>query len=340
MTSRFARVACAAMILASSAALVLVIVPATQASAKPKATTAAGKFYISIGDSYSVGYQPAPGGGTGTATTGYTGYVAGKLKLQLVNYGCGGATTASLLSFTGVCGSPDSYGPPAATDAGVIPSGDSQITAAVAFIEANPGQVGLVTVSIGGNDVTPCAAASPTNPVNGQTTAIGCVGAGLTAIEANIGTEVGDIHSALIANGDSSAQLIGLTYPDVLLGLWVYPALSPGNSLAEQSIIAFEGLGASFEGINPALKSAYTAVSGGKFVDVTKATDAYTPLKKTVKLKPAVEATMPWLSGKVTVPKAVAEVCTLTYYCQYGNIHANTLGYTDIGKLIVKAYKK
>jgi hypothetical protein len=328
------------MLVASSAALVLVVVPGAQAGAKTKASSSSGKDYISVGDSYSVGYQPAVGGGTGTATAGYTAYVAGKLKMQLVNYGCGGATTASLLSFTGVCGSPDSYGPPAATDAGVIPSGDSQITAAVAFIEANPGKVGLVTISIGGNDVTPCAAASPTNPVNGATTAIGCVAAGLTAIEANIGTEVSDIHSALISSGDSSAQLIGLTYPDVLLGLWVYPALDAGNALAEESILAFEGAGSVFEGINPALKSAYTAVSDGKFVDITKATGAYTPLSKLAKLKPAVEATMPWLHGVVKVPKAVAEVCTLTYYCEYGNIHANTLGYTDIGKQIVKAYKK
>jgi hypothetical protein len=319
------------------AALVAVPTGAGAAPAKPKAPE---KYYLSLGDSYSVGYQPATGGGTGTATSGFTGYAASKLKLQLENFGCGGATTASILTFNGVCGAPDSYGPPAATDAGTIPLGDTQVQAAESFIADNPGQVALVTVSIGGNDVTPCAAASPTNPVNGENDAISCVQAGLATIQANIGTLVSDLDGALSANGDSSAQLIGLTYPDVLLGLWVNPSLDPGNTLAEESIIAFQGNSAlGIEGLNPTLDAAYTSVPNGKFVDVTTATGAYTPLTKTEKLKSSIEAEMPWLSGKVVVPKAVAEVCTLTYYCEYGNIHANTLGYTDIGKLLVSSYK-
>ena len=47
------------------------------------------------------------------ATSGYTGYVAKKLKMQLENFGCGGATTASILNTVG-CAAP--YGPPAATE--------------------------------------------------------------------------------------------------------------------------------------------------------------------------------------------------------------------------------
>ncbi len=35
------------------------------------------------------------------------------------------------------------------------------------------------------------------------------------------------------------------------------------------------------------------------------------------------------------IPAAVAEICQLTYFCSQGNIHANTTGYTFIGKLIV-----
>ncbi len=319
----------------------LVAVPTgVGAAATRSSTRAPEKYYLSLGDSYSVGYQPAVGGGNGTATSGYTGYAAAKLKLQLVNYGCGGATTASILTYDGVCGPGGSYAPPAATDAGTIPPGDTQVQAAVAFIDAHPGKVGLVTVSIGGNDVTPCVAASPTNPVNGETGAISCVEAGLATIEANIGTLVNDLDSALMANGDSSAQLIGLTYPDVLLGLWVYPALDPGNTLAGESLIAFKGNTAlGIEGLNPTLQAAYTSVPNGKFVDVTTGTGAYTPLTETVRLKSSIEAELPWLSGKVIVPKAVADVCTLTYYCEYGNIHADTLGYTDIGKLLVASYK-
>jgi hypothetical protein len=40
--------------------------------------------------------------------------------------------------------------------------------------------------------------------------------------------------------------------------------------------------------------------------------------------------------GKIPVP--VAEVCKLTWFCQLGNIHANTKGYTMEGKLIVQTH--
>jgi hypothetical protein len=53
-------------------------------------------FYLSLGDSYSVGYQPGIG-----ATAGYTAVVAKKEHLTLENFGCGGATTSSVLTAIG-----------------------------------------------------------------------------------------------------------------------------------------------------------------------------------------------------------------------------------------------
>ncbi len=300
--------------------------------AVPTVSGASGaKYYLSLGDSYSVGYQPLP---TSGATSGFTAVVAKDTGLRLENFGCGGATTASLLDFTGVCGV-DAFGPPAASDAATIPSGDSQVQAADAFIAAHPGQIGLITVSIAGNDVTSCAAAaSPTS----------CVLGVVPEIKAHVETAVGDLRSALVAANGAAAgkkvRIIGITYPDVLLGLWVNsgpggtpantPAFppSPGNkNLAILSLTAFKSF------INPALKAAYKT-GGAKFVDVTKKTDAYTKLAKTTKMN------IPALGlGSITVPKAVDEVCTLTWYCQAGNIHANNTGYTLIGNLIVKADK-
>jgi lysophospholipase L1-like esterase len=313
---QFGKVLSRALAIAVSLSIVgLVILPGTsQAKASKKVKTTL--YYVSLGDSYSVGYQPAP---TSGATSGYTGYVASKLKMNLVNFGCGGATSESLLDFTGVCGVTQ-YGPPAATDAGVIPSGDTQVQAADAFITAHAGQIGLITVSIGGNDVTPCAAASPTNPVNGQTDAISCVAAGVSTIQTNVTTVVDDLSAA----AGPTVPIVGLTYPDVLLGLWVYPTtgVSANQTLASESVEAFNLL------INPTLKTAYTSVPDGKFVDVTAATGAYTPLTVMKKLAPY---------GKI--PKAVADVCHYTWYCALGNIHANTLGYTEIGKLIKKTVK-
>jgi lysophospholipase L1-like esterase len=280
--------------LLSISAVAVVVVPAVSHASS---TT---KYYVSLGDSYSVGYQPSPT--PGGATSGYTGYVAKKLKMQLENFGCGGATTASILNVKG-CTTP--FGPPAATDAVAYPT-QTQIAAADAFIAAHSGQIGLITVSIGGNDVTSCASAS--NPITCVTTAENTIRTNVTAL-------AGDLRSA----AGAGVPIVGLTYPDVLLGAWVFPAFpasSANQSLASESVTAFKDL------INPTLKTAYASASGS-FVDVTAATGAYTPLTTMAKLSPY---------GKI--PKAVVEVCKLTWFCQLGNIHANTKGYIDIGKLI------
>ena len=75
--------------------------------------------------------------------------------------------------------------------------------------------------------------------------------------------------------------------------------------------------------INPALQQAYTS-AGGQLVDVTAATGAYRPLTQTVTLKPY-----------GVIPRAVADVCTLTYYCARADIHPKTPGYSVIADLIV-----
>ena len=264
----------------------------SQAAHQPKPTM----YYVSLGDSYSIGFQPVPG--LGGPTPGYTAYVAKKKRMTLENFGCGGATTSSILESIG-CTSP------AGTNA-VPYLTQTQAEAAGEFISEHAGQIGLITVSIGGNDVTHCALVA--DPLS-------CVSAADTSITTNVGTLVAGLRSA----AGTSVPIIGLTYPDVLLGLWVYPPGSPNQSLAQLSVTAFNVL------INPTLKAAYATV-GGLFADVTAATGAYRSLTKFVK--------SPY--GKVPLP--VAQVCKLTYYCQLGNIHANTKGYTLEGKLTVRTH--
>ncbi len=298
-------------LLAATSLVAVGLVATSGVSAAKKGPT---PYYLSLGDSYSIGYQPgAPGGG---GTPGYTAYVAGKLKMNLENFGCGGATTTSILSSVG-CGDP------AATDAVAYPT-TTQEAAALAFIDtpANYGLVKLVTVSIGGNDITPCVNA-------GDTTAIvNCVVTNAATMKANVLTLVSDLDAALTAHGDSGAQLIGLTYPDVILGAYVNPGGSSGQSLASLSVTAFDGI------VNPDLSAAYTSVPIGHFINVTSAhykkakTGDDTPLSETTPLAPY---------GKI--PKAVWEICTITYYCSQLNIHATTVGYDFIGKLVFKTYK-
>jgi lysophospholipase L1-like esterase len=256
-------------------------------------------YYVSLGDSYSVGYQPDRG-----STPGYTVVVAKATRLTLVNFGCGGATTTSLASSVGC---PDVL---PHTTGGVTYPTTTQEAAALSFLNAHRGHIGLITVSIGGNDVTACA--SQANPIS-------CVGTAVAGMKKNVTS----LAAALRTAAGPKVPLIGLTYPDVILGSYVYPT-NPANasvlSLAKLSVVAFKSL------INPALTKAYGSAQGS-LVDVTKATGAYVPLTKTVHSR-----------TYGTIPAAVASVCTLTWFCAQGNIHATTKGYTLIGKLVVARY--
>jgi len=309
----FVRIVLAATVAAGAA---LTAVAATPGVSTAKAVE---PLYISMGDSYSVGYQNPTLGNT----TGFTGYVAKKEHLQLENFGCGGATTESLFAQLG-CPTGDS----AATD-GVAYPGVDQVTAVESYLgqPANFGKVTLVTVSIGGNDVTSCT---------GVTDTIGCVEAAQTTIGANVTTLVADLRTALDANGDTSAHIVGITYPDVILGNYIAPVGATNPVLAAQSVFAFDLL------INPTLSTAYTSQTGGEFVNVTSAPNGKAKHGDDTGTFNLTTGTFTGkttnLAGFGTVPVPVAEVCTITWYCNpttFGDIHANTKGYTFIGKLIV-----
>ena len=200
------------------------------------AASSALTYYVSLGDSYSVGYQPGLG-----ATPGYTVYVAKKTHLKLVNFGCGGATTTSIIAAVGC---PDPL--PHTTGAVLYPT-TTQAAAAEAFLTSHRGHIGLITVSISGNDVTSCA---------GQPNPVSCVGTATKGISTNVTALVAALRTA----AGPGVPLIGLTYPDVILGSYVYPSRSPtasSVSLAKLSVVAFKDL------INPALTKAY-ATAGGR----------------------------------------------------------------------------
>lgn len=288
------KVLSALAVLGGVVAGVVATAPSAQAAAKSPT------YYVSLGDSYSVGYQPDKG-----ATPGYTAVVARATGFTLVNFGCGGATTTSLVASNGC---PDVL--PGTAGVQLYPM-TTQEAAAEAFLSAHRGHIGLITVSIGGNDVTACAAQA--NPIPCVATAV-----------SNIKKNVTSLATALRAAAGPRVPLIGLTYPDVILGRYVYPtnpATAADASLAKISVVAFKSL------INPALSQSYAAAKG-TLVDVTKATGAYVPLTRTVRYRPY-----------GTIPAAVASVCTLTWYCAQGNIHATTKGYTFIGKLVVARYR-
>ena len=291
-------------------ALVLLAVGVSACSSssatKPKASV--NQYYVSLGDSYAAGYQPT--GADVAQTVGHTttngfAYQLPKLaasrgyNLTLVNFGCGGATTTSILHALG-CGQ---LGPGAPTYGGQSPA-----TAAEQFLSQHQGRIGLVTVSIGGNDVTNCASSS--DPIS-------CVAAAVGTIKTNLAV----LLPALRAAAGPVVPIIGITYPDVILGDYLSTNTAT-KSLATLSVNAFRSF------INPALQQQYQAI-GATFVDVTSASGAYTPFTQTT-----------GLSGYSTVPIAVARVCELTFFCQYGDIHPRTVGYTEIATLIAAALPK
>ena len=267
---------------------------ATSPANTQSAASTSRNYYVSLGDSYAVGYQPGPG----PTLHGYANYVVKDARVlgdhfTLENFGCAGATTASILNAPG-CAVPAIGGAPY--------GGSTQAAAAERFIADHRGQIGLITVSISGNDVTACAtAASP----------LACIGTAVVDIESNVARLASGLRSA----AGPRVPIIGLTYPDVILGKWVYPPVD--QSLAELSVAAFKNL------LNPALQRTY-ASARASLVDVTAATGAYVPLTRTV-------AT----STYGTIPYSVAQVCRLTYFCAQGNIHADDSGYALIGRLIV-----
>jgi len=281
------------IVLALVAALAL---PAAAEAAKPTR-----QYYVSLGDSYATGFQPTAAGQGANTRNGFA-YQVPKLakakgrRYELVNFGCGGETTGSLLERTERCS--------AAVPGGRDYAGRTQIAAAERFIRKHRGKVGLITVSIGGNDVTKCVRDPNTIP---------CVVAAVTAINENVATIARRLRKA----AGRKVRIVGITYPDVILGQWV--GENANQDLAKLSVVAFKDF------INPALTKAYAA-AGGTLVDVTAASGAYGSLDEVV--------TLP--SGTL-VPKPVAEVCRLTYYCEFRDIHARTSGYRLIAELIVKA---
>lgn len=258
------------------------------------------QFYVSIGDSYAAGYQPTASRKGHTTRNGfaYQAVTLARAKgydYTLVNFACAGATTSSVLTRPG-CPA-ELLGPGAASYAP-----RTQVGAAEAFLAAHRGQVGLVTVSIGGNDVTRCGLAA--DPVS-------CLTGALRTVSTNLRTLLTGLRQA----AGAQTRIVGITYPDVLLGnaLSKDPKL---QSTAKLSTFAFQAL------INPALDSAYTA-AGGRFVDVTAATGAYGSMTARTTLPPY---------GSIPVP--VARICTLTFYCQFQDIHPRTPGYGLIARLV------
>jgi lysophospholipase L1-like esterase len=282
--------------------------PAPKAKTKPKSVTIKRRYYLALGDSLSRGMQPNVNGLTVNTNQGYVNQlfkiehkrIAG---LKLVQLGCGGETTGSMIT---------GKGNPFATINHCKPKGGSQLKAAKLFLKSHHhrGEVPLITIDIGANDVDSCATSSDL---------VGCVTAGEAAIKKNLPV----ILSALRKAAPKGTKFAGMNlYDPVLSG---YFSTNPNTkSLAMASPVFLKQVNGDIE----------SADAAAKFVTADVA-DAFSSYDST--------DTVPF-DGQ-SVPLNVARVCSWTWACTTPpsgpNIHANLNGYfvmaqafnTAIGKL-------
>ena len=202
------------------AALVLVVATTLSDSGFPsgiptaRAGVGGGEFYLALGDSLSVGYQP----GRGETRKGYVDDLWRRVRkeqisgLDLRNVGCPGETSASMITGNhSLC----QY------------AAGSQLDAAVNFLEQHPGEVAFITIDIGANDFVFRCLDFDTGRSDRA-----CAADMLPRLQARLARILGTLGTA-----GPGVPIVGMTYYDPFLGLW---GLVPGGRpLARASLRSF-----------------------------------------------------------------------------------------------------
>lgn len=191
-------------------AIVLATVAATAVATGPALADPgdnATQWYLALGDSVSAGLQP----GTGTDRTGaFTGQVLAAVqqdapKTGLRNLACEESETSPEMISGGDC----SY------------EEGSQLAQALVFLRAHSETTGLITLTIGGNDVKPCLSSAPAAI---QT----CVAGKLAHLQANLSFILREIHAA----APQARVVIGNYYNPYI----VHPSLGVLTAGAQQAL--------------------------------------------------------------------------------------------------------
>ena len=201
-------------------------------------------YYLSLGDSLAESYQP-----NGGLTHGYTEEVFKAIRgdfdqLRHVKLGCGGETAASMIDTTvaGFCLYPD----------GAFDT-QSQLDVAVDLLADHPGNVAVITIDIGGNDVLACL--DPTTQLLDQ----GCLDQAFPATLADLGIVLATLQEAA-----PGVPIVGMNYYDAFLGLWVLGPDARAVAVHNAPIVA---------DLNAQLTAAYQA-AGVPVADVVGAFDS------------------------------------------------------------------
>ena len=288
------------------AGLLIVLVAAALGAGTASATVSAGsttRYYLALGDSLAAGYQPLANGGGANTTQGYVyrvyDYERTRIPgLKLFDIACPGDTTSSLLTGRGNL--------QAAKLFRCDRLGGSQLAAAETFLHTHHerGEVALVTIDIGANDVDGCASSAPAQ-------IIPCVTDGIQTIAANTPKILAGLRRAAAPG----TRLVAMNLYDPVLDDWFLPATNPLQALGEGSTVLLKE-------VNTAIQSADRR-NGFRTADVADAFHSYDSIDM-----------VPY--NGIEIPKNVAYVCAWTWACSTPpvgpNIHANALGYGVIAR--------
>ncbi|KRE61712.1 SGNH/GDSL hydrolase family protein [Nostocoides sp. Soil756] len=258
------------------------------ASASPSPSAGAGPLYLALGDSLAAGYQP---GGTELRDSAYPALAAARLGrsgdgVGIENIACSGETTASFLE-GGRC----DY------------AAGSQMAQAEKVLKEHAGDVAMVSIDLGGNDLLRC--------IKGRTVDAACVTEGLGTVGKNLPAILTRLRAA--AGPEVPVFVLGYYNPFLAASY-----LGEGQDQLAAATKGFTGLDAT---IARAAKSAEAV---------------YVPLTAAFKLAD----TTPTTYGGRQVPTNVAQVCTLTYICTAFDIHLTDEGAAVVARVLAEAATK
>ena len=270
--------------------------PAPAVSASPEASPSASpsgageqQLYVALGDSLAAGYQP---GGAELRETAYPALAANRLgsdgaELTVENLGCSGETTTSLLE-GGRCDFAEG----------------SQLEQAEALLASRQGEVALVTIDIGGNDLLRCVR-------GGADIDAACVTDGVETVQKNLPTILERLRAAA-----------GERVPVLVLGYY-------------NPWVAAQALDQPVKGVDAAAK-AYARLS----TTIEKAAEGADTTFVGLDEAFATDDTTPTTLGGRTVPENAARVCTLTNLCTARDIHFSDEGAATVARVLAEAARE
>ena len=269
--------------------------PTTAQGASPSAapseepSTEDEALYVALGDSLAAGYQP---GGSELRDSAYPALATSRLAgdgadLRLENLGCSGETTTSLLK-GGKCD----------FDEG------SQIAQAESVLKEAKGNVGLVTIDIGGNDLLRCVRLQSGIDTSG-------VDQGVSTVRKNLPTILDRLTKA--AGEDVPVLVIGYYNP------WV------AAKALDQPITGVDAAAKAYTRLSQTIEKAAEG-AGATFVGLDEAF--------------ATNDTTPTTIGGRSVPENAARVCTLTNLCTARDIHFSDEGAATVARVVAEAAGK